>query len=179
ADVAEAVELRADLAELAAHELVVIDHLVRAERAERLRNLQAEVARAEDRHAALVCAAELVHVSLRDHALCLEHLRGRDSVRGAALIRRAPARRETAVALAEREPGRRNAENDDERDDHESSAHRFPPRKNDNAAPHAAAFEPHAPAPSTAYSKPLECRFRRIRNRGGPPWTRHADSGCS
>src|SRR6185369_1355257 len=127
ADVAEAVELRADLAELAAHELVVIDHLVRAERAERLRNLQAEVARAEDRHAALVRAAELVHDSLRDHALCLEHLRGRDSVRGAALIRRAPARREPVVGLAEGHAAGGDAENGDERDDPESSTHRIPP----------------------------------------------------
>src|SRR4029079_18687526 len=94
---------------------------------ERLRNLQAEVARAEDRHAALVSAAELVHVSLRDHALCLEHLRQTDSGCGPALIRRAPARREPVVGLAEGHAAGGDAENGDEIDDPESSTHRIPP----------------------------------------------------
>ena len=105
ADVAQAVELRADLAELAADDLVVIHRAVRADRPERLRNPQAVVARAEQRHRRLVDVAELIDRAARDQVLRLEHLRGRDAVCRAALIGGAPARRIPVVRLAESHAG--------------------------------------------------------------------------
>ena len=74
ADVAQTVELRADLADLGADDLVVIHGPVRAERPVRLRNPQAEMPRAEQRHARLVDAAELIDGAARHEALRLEHL---------------------------------------------------------------------------------------------------------
>ncbi|HEX7236597.1 MAG TPA: hypothetical protein VF405_06515 [Gammaproteobacteria bacterium] len=102
---AEPVELRADLAELGAHDLVVKLQSIRAHRAERLRNFQAEVARAEQRHARFVDVPELIHGAARDEALRLEHLLRRDAVRGAALVFLAPARRAGISRLTERDTG--------------------------------------------------------------------------
>ena len=59
-EVTEAIELRADLPQLAADDLVVIDRLVLAGHRERLRNAQAVVPRAEHRHAGLVDVTELI-----------------------------------------------------------------------------------------------------------------------
>src|SRR5205823_10602344 len=62
ADVAEAVELGADLADLAANQLVVVDDLVLAHRpaGRPARDGQAEMALARDRHILLGEPAELV-----------------------------------------------------------------------------------------------------------------------
>jgi hypothetical protein len=105
ADVAEPVELRADLAELAADDLVVVHHVVRAHGPERLRNPQAEVPRAEQRHPGLVDVPELVHRASLDQVLRFEHLGRRELVGRAALIGGAPARGIPAVGLAERRGG--------------------------------------------------------------------------
>src|SRR5690606_13197414 len=80
ADVAEPVELRADLAELAADELVVEDDAVLGARYEgrQTRNREAEVPVAEERHALLVRAAELVDPALADQRGSLEDLGRRD-----------------------------------------------------------------------------------------------------
>ena len=95
ADMAEAVELRADLADLGGEKFVVIDQLVRAERAagRAAGNAQREGARAEQRHALLVGAADLVDLAVADPLGRVEHLGGRDVVRGAGLVGRAPFRR--------------------------------------------------------------------------------------
>jgi hypothetical protein len=126
ADVAQAIELRADLTELAAHELVVEHHVVRAHGSEALRNSQAEMARAEDRHRAFVRASELVDVARRDEALGLEHFRRREAIGGAALIGRAPTRWKPIVVLTERETSRAGRKHDSDEQNCTSSAHRFP-----------------------------------------------------
>ena len=88
ADVAETVELRADLADFAAEHLVVRDHPVLADRLRRGRagNGQAEMPLAGQRHAIFIRAAQRVDLPVRDELLGLEDLFGRHAVGGAALI---------------------------------------------------------------------------------------------
>ena len=94
ADVAEAVKLRADLADFGREELVVIDELVRAERAagRATGNAQRECARAEQRHALLVGAADLVDLAVANPFDGIENLGRRDVVRGSGFVGRAPFR---------------------------------------------------------------------------------------
>src|SRR5262249_26402103 len=68
ADMAEAVELRAGLTDLGGEELVVVDELVRTERAagRTARNAQREDTRPEQRHAGFVDAADFVDLAVLD-----------------------------------------------------------------------------------------------------------------
>ena len=86
----EAIELRPDLPQLSADDLVVIDRLVLARHLERLRNPEAVVPRPVHRHAGLVDVTELIDVALGDGVLRLEHFGGSEPVRSAALIVGAP-----------------------------------------------------------------------------------------
>ena len=94
ADVAEAVELRAGLADLGGEKLVMIDELVVAERAagRTTGNAQREGTRAEQRHALLIDAADLVDLAVLDPFRRVEDLRRRDVVGGAGLVVLAPFR---------------------------------------------------------------------------------------
>ena len=95
AHVPQAVELGADLADLAAEEIVVIDALILTRRpaGRRSRYRQAEVPLARQRHAMLVDAAERVDLALADQSGGLLDMRGGQPVGRAALIGRAPLRR--------------------------------------------------------------------------------------
>ena len=90
----KAVELRADLTDFGRKILVVIDELVRAERAAgwAAGNTQGEGARAEQRHALLVGAADLVGLAVADPLGGIEHLGRGDVVAGAGLVIGAPFR---------------------------------------------------------------------------------------
>ena len=105
-EVAEAVELRADLTELAA-DLVVMHSLVLTWHRERLRDADAVVARAMRQHAGLVDVAELIDLAFLDRVLRLEHLRWGDAIRRAALISGAPPRG-PAIGLAASDCGSRD-----------------------------------------------------------------------
>src|SRR5262249_30832631 len=91
---AEAVKLRADLADFAADPLVVVHDAFLAERpaGRPARNCEAEVSFARDRHVLLVGPAELIDLAGADQVA-----RGQDLVRGqpiggAALVARTPFR---------------------------------------------------------------------------------------
>ena len=91
-EVAEAVELRADLSQLAADDLVVIHRLVLPGHRERLRDAEAVVARAVHRHAGLVDVAELIDRGPCGSAFFASStLAGVMPVRRAALIVGAPS----------------------------------------------------------------------------------------
>ena len=109
ADVAEAVELRPDLADLGRQKFVVIDQLVGAERTagRAAGNAQREHARAEQRHARLVGAADLVDLAVADPFGGVEDLRGGDVVRGAGLVIRTPFRRPPGLSVPLGMRGRR------------------------------------------------------------------------
>jgi hypothetical protein len=130
ADVPEPVELRADLAELGAHDLVVIHRAIRPHGAIGLRNAQAEMAGAEQRHPGFVRAAELVHGAARDEVAGLEHLGRSDAVGRAALVVGAPARGVEAIGLARRDTrcddGRSRG---DQGGENELAAHVDPPEE--------------------------------------------------
>ena len=94
ADMTEAVELRAGLADLGGEKLVMIHKLVVAERAagRTTGNAQREHTRAEQRHALLVDAADLVDLAVLDPFRRIEDLRRRDVVGCAGLVVLAPFR---------------------------------------------------------------------------------------
>ena len=96
----EAIELRSDLAEFTADELVMVNSLIAAGNLERLRYAQAVVPRSKHRHPGLVHTSNLVHGSLRDQVLRFQNLRGRDPICRATLIIRAPPRRVPAFRLS-------------------------------------------------------------------------------
>jgi hypothetical protein len=89
-DVSETIELRPDLPQLAADDLVVVVGLVGPVRSEHLRNAQAVVPGPEHRHTRLVHTSHLVRLSAHDEVLCLEHLGGRHPVGGTTLILGSP-----------------------------------------------------------------------------------------
>src|SRR5262249_39193690 len=95
AHVAESVELGADLADLAAEEVVVIHALILARwpAGRRAGDREAEVPLSRQRHAVLVDAAEGVDLALADEPGGLLDMRRAESVGRAALIARAPLRR--------------------------------------------------------------------------------------
>ena len=94
-DVPEPVELRADLADFSAEQLVVRHDLIGAGRRPRRQtgNRQAEMALAGQRHPVFVDAAQLVNAALLNQVACFEHFIRRESVGSAALVIRTPFRR--------------------------------------------------------------------------------------
>jgi hypothetical protein len=88
ADVAEAVELRADLADLTAEHLIVVDKAVGAVRAagRRAGDGKAEVPLAKERHAVLVDPAELIELAVLDQPGRFQDLLRRQPVGGAGLV---------------------------------------------------------------------------------------------
>ena len=88
----QAVELRADLADLAGHELVVVHELVGPERpaGRPPRDRQREAARAIQRHARLVDAAQPVDFAVANQLDRVEHFLRGDPVRRARLVARTP-----------------------------------------------------------------------------------------
>src|ERR671918_492709 len=107
ADVPEAVELRADLADLAYEQLIVVVELVVAERPTRRRARDDDVRPqplAEQRDALLEHAAQRVDLAGLDQAGRLEDLGRGHAVVGSPLVLRAPGRRPPAVSKG---PGRR------------------------------------------------------------------------
>src|SRR5262249_41366006 len=87
-DMAQAVELGADLADLAADELIIRHNIVRAvwRVGGEAGNRQAEMALSRYRHPLLVDAPQLIDLPLSYQPSGACNLRGRDPVRGAALV---------------------------------------------------------------------------------------------
>ena len=94
-DVAEAVELSADLADFGGEKLVVVDQLIAAEGAAgwRAGSAQGEDPRTEQRHAAFVNAADPINAAVLDQLDRFKGFLGRHEVGRAGLILRTPARR--------------------------------------------------------------------------------------
>src|SRR4030095_15034294 len=100
-DVAQAVELRSDLPDLAKEQLIVIVEPVLAERPARRRAREHDVgaeALAEERDALFQHEAELVDLARLDELRRLERLRRRHPVVRAALVLRPPRRRPPLIA---------------------------------------------------------------------------------
>ncbi len=88
--VSEAVELRADLADLGEHHLLVAAALVRAGVHEGALEMHVEAARAEERHGGAEHVGKIDHLAGLDQLDGFEHDRRLHQVAGAALVAGAP-----------------------------------------------------------------------------------------
>jgi hypothetical protein len=94
ADVTKAVELSPHLADLGGHELIVVDHPIVTKRAagRATEDAQCKYPLPEQRHTRIVIMANPVDFAVLDPLGGIEHLGGRDVVRGTRLVIGTPFR---------------------------------------------------------------------------------------